>query len=253
MIEGKRIIPCLDMKDGRVVKGVNFSNIKDAGDPVEVAHAYNEAGADELVLLDIAATIEGRMTLLDIVSKVAAQVDIPFIVGGGIGSIEDIERVLKAGANKISINTAAVKTPQLISEAVERFGRNSVIIAIDAAEKADHTGWEVYIDGGNTNSGQDAIQWAKEVEKLGAGEILLTSKDMDGTKNGYDIELTRAVSESVNIPVVASGGAGTMEHFYRVLTEGRADAALAASLFHFGEIKIMELKKYLKEKGVIVK
>ncbi|HOJ11492.1 MAG TPA: imidazole glycerol phosphate synthase subunit HisF [Clostridiales bacterium] len=252
-MEGKRIIPCLDMKDGRVVKGVNFSNIKDAGDPVEVAHAYNEAGADELVLLDIAATIEGRMTLLDIVSKVAAQVDIPFIVGGGIGSIEDIERVLKAGANKISINTAAVKTPQLISEAVERFGRNSVIIAIDAAEKADHTGWEVYIDGGNTNSGQDAIQWAKEVEKLGAGEILLTSKDMDGTKNGYDIELTRAVSESVNIPVVASGGAGTMEHFYRVLTEGRADAALAASLFHFGEIKIMELKKYLKEKGVIVK
>ena len=208
-----RIIPCLDMKDGRVVKGINFTNIKDAGDPVEVAKTYSKAGADELVLLDISATVEGRKTLLDVVSKVAKEVRIPFIVGGGIGSIEDISKVLNAGANKISINSAAVKRPQLITETVKQFGKDCLVVAIDAAKNFEIDGWDVYINGGNTNTAKDVVEWAKEVEKLGAGEILLTSKDMDGTKNGYDIELTKAVSESVSIPVVASGGAGTLEDF----------------------------------------
>ncbi|HHV97174.1 MAG TPA: imidazole glycerol phosphate synthase subunit HisF [Clostridiaceae bacterium] len=248
-----RIIPCLDMKDGKVVKGVNFTNIKDAGDPVEIAKVYCQEGADELVLLDISATVEGRKTLLDVVSKVAKEVKIPFIVGGGIGSIEDIYNVLNAGANKVSINSAAVKNPLLIKEASKQFSDNCIIVAIDAARNNERNGWDVYINGGNTNTGKDVIDWAKEVESLGAGEILLTSKDRDGTKNGYDIELTKAVAESVSIPVIASGGAGSLKDFYDVITEGKAQAVLAASLFHFKEIEIGELKKYLKEKGVQVK
>lgn len=240
------------MKDGRVVKGVNFTNVKDAGDPVEIAKIYSQAGADELVLLDISATVEGRKTLLDVVSKVAGEVKIPFIVGGGIGSIEDISNVLNAGANKVSINSAAVKRPQLIAEAVKQFTRECLVVAIDAARKSKGNGWDVYINGGNINTGKDVIEWAKELESLGAGEILLTSKDRDGTKNGYDTELTRAVSESVSIPVIASGGAGSLKDFYDVIIEGRAQAVLAASLFHFREIEIAELKKYLREKGVHV-
>ncbi|AUS98166.1 imidazole glycerol phosphate synthase subunit HisF [Clostridium thermosuccinogenes] len=249
----KRIIPCLDVHAGRVVKGVNFINIRDAGDPVEVAAVYDKAGADELVFLDITASSDARNIMLDVVSRVAEQVFIPFTVGGGIREVDDFREILKAGADKISVNSAAIRRPELVSEAAWRFGSQCVVVAIDAKKRQDGSGWEVYINGGRINTGKDAVEWAVEAEKLGAGEILLTSMDCDGTKNGYDIELTRTISESVGIPVIASGGAGNMEHFYDVLTEGKADAALAASLFHFRELEILALKGYLKDKGISVR
>lgn len=249
----KRIIPCLDVHAGRVVKGVNFVNIRDAGDPVEIAAIYDKAGADELVFLDITATSDARKIMLDVVERVAEQVFIPFTVGGGIREVDDFREILKAGADKVSVNSAAVKRPELVSEAAWRFGSQCVVVAIDAKRKQDNSGWEVYINGGRINTGKDAVAWAVEVERLGAGEILLTSMDCDGTKNGYDIELTRMISESVGIPVIASGGAGNMEHFYEVLTKGKADAALAASLFHFRELEISELKAYLKNKGLDIR
>lgn len=249
----KRIIPCLDVKDGRVVKGVNFINLIDAGDPVECAKAYDKAGADELVFLDITASSDARDTVCDMVKKVAECVFIPFTVGGGIRTVEDFRKILNAGADKVSVNSAAIKNPQLISDAAKKFGSQCVVCAIDAKRKADGTGWEVYLNGGRVNTGIDALKWAKEAEELGAGEILLTSMDCDGTKSGYDLELTRAISESVKIPVIASGGAGTMEHFLDALTVGKADAVLAASLFHFKEIEIRDLKKYLAENGESVR
>jgi cyclase len=242
----------MDIFEGRVVKGIKFCDVKDAGDPVQIAKAYSSAGADELVFLDITATVEGRKITLDTVKGVADNVSIPFIVGGGISDIEDIERILNAGADKVSINTAALKNPQLITEAATRFGSNKIIIAIDAGSRSNGPGWDVYIKGGSINYEKDVLEWALEAERLGAGEILLTSMDKDGTKSGYDIELTKNVSENVNIPVIASGGAGTKEHFCKVLTDGKANAALAASLFHFKEIEIEELKKYLKDKGLNV-
>ncbi|HEX3028297.1 MAG TPA: imidazole glycerol phosphate synthase subunit HisF [Clostridia bacterium] len=249
----KRIIPCLDVHAGRVVKGVNFVNIRDAGDPVEIAAIYDKAGADELTFLDITASHDARSIMLDVVSRVAEQVFIPFTVGGGIRTVEDFREILKAGADKISVNSAALKRPELISEAASRFGSQCVVVAIDAKRKADGSGWEVYLNGGRINTGNDAVEWAVRAEKMGAGEILLTSMDCDGTKNGYDIELTRQVSESVKIPVIASGGAGTMEHFYDALKEGKADAVLAASLFHYREMEIRDLKKYLSDKGIEVR
>lgn len=249
----KRIIPCLDVHGGRVVKGVNFVNIRDAGDPVEVAAIYDKAGADELTFLDITASSDARSIMLDVVSRVAEQVFIPFTVGGGIRSVEDFREILKAGADKISVNSAALKRPELISEAAWRFGSQCVVVAIDAKKRTDGTGWEVYLNGGRVNTGRDAIGWAIEAEKMGAGEILLTSMDCDGTKAGYDIELTRKVSESVRIPVIASGGAGTMEHFQEALTDGKADAVLAASLFHYREMEICDLKNFLKHKGIEVR
>ena len=249
----KRIIPCLDVHAGRVVKGVNFVNIRDAGDPVEVAAIYDKAGADELTFLDITASSDARSIMLDVVRRVAEQVFIPFTVGGGIRTADDFREILKAGADKISVNSAALKRPILISEAAERFGNQCVVVAIDAKRKTDGAGWEVYLNGGRVNTGKDAVKWAVEAERLGAGEILLTSMDCDGTKAGYDIELTRSVSENVGIPVIASGGAGTMEHFYEALTEGKADAVLAASLFHYREMEIMDLKAYLKGRGIEVR
>lgn len=249
----KRIIPCLDVKDGRVVKGVNFVNLIDAGDPVACADVYDKAGADELVFLDITASSDARNTVVDMVKKVAECVFIPFTVGGGIRTVEDFRTILNAGADKVSVNSAAIKNPELIRDAAKKFGSQCVVCAIDAKRKADGTGWEVYLNGGRVNTGLDALKWAKQAEELGAGEILLTSMDCDGTKAGYDLELTRAVSESVKIPVIASGGAGTMEHFLDAFTEGKADAVLAASLFHFKEIEIMDLKKYLAEKGESVR
>ncbi len=249
----KRIIPCLDVLGGRVVKGVNFINIKDAGDPVEIAEIYNQAGADELTFLDITASSDAREIITDVVSRVAEKVFIPLTVGGGIRTTADFRKILKAGADKISINTAAVKRPRLIAEAAEKFGSQCVVVAIDARSRTDGTGWDVFINGGRVNTGKDVVEWAMEANKLGAGEILLTSMDCDGTKGGYDIGLTRSVSENVGIPVIASGGAGTMEHFYDVLTEGKADAALAASLFHYREMEIRDLKKYLKGRGVEVR
>lgn len=249
----KRIIPCLDVHAGRVVKGVNFVNIRDAGDPVEIAAVYDKAGADELTFLDITASSDARNIMLDVVKRVAEQVFIPFTVGGGIRTVEDFREILKAGADKISVNSAALKRPELISEAAWRFGSQCVVVAIDAKRREDGSGWDVYLNGGRVNTGRDAVEWAVEAEKRGAGEILLTSMDCDGTKNGYDIELTRKVSDNVKIPVIASGGAGTMEHFYEALTEGRADAVLAASLFHYKEMEIMDLKKYLKKKGIEVR
>ncbi len=248
----KRIIPCLDVKNGRVVKGVNFVNLIDAGDPVECAKVYDKAGADELVFLDITASSDGRKTVTDMVEKVAKEVFIPFTVGGGIRTVEDFREILNAGADKIAVNSAAIKRPQLISEAAEKFGSQCVVCAIDAKKKSDGA-WEVYLNGGRVNTGIDAIFWAKEAEKLGAGEILLTSMDCDGTKSGYDLELTSIISKNANIPVIASGGAGTMEHFYDAFTKGKADAVLAASLFHFKEIEIMDLKKYLDKKGINVR
>jgi cyclase len=247
----KRIIPCLDVDKGRVVKGVKFQNLRDAGDPVEVAKSYEEQSADELVFLDITASAEERKIMIEVVQRVAETVFIPFTVGGGVSSLEDIRRLLSAGADKVSINTAAVKNPQLIYESAKRFGSQCIVVAIDA--KRSERGWEVYIHGGRTPTGLDAVEWAKRVEGLGAGEILLTSMDADGTKKGYDIELNRAVASAVSIPVIASGGAGTMEHFYEVFTQTNADAALAASLFHFKEVSIPELKAYLKNKGVHVR
>lgn len=247
----KRIIPCLDVKDGRVVKGVNFVKLRDAGDPVECAKAYDAAGADELVYLDITASHEKRGILLDIVQKTAEEVFMPLTVGGGINKIEDIRDLLNAGADKVSINTAAVKDPQLISEAAAKFGSQCIVVAIDAKKMGKR--WEVFTHGGRTATGLDAVEWAKKVEALGAGEILLTSMDADGTKDGYDVPLTDAVCRSVNIPVIASGGAGTVEHFFDVLTKTSADAALAASVFHYGEIPIEKVKQYLRSKKVNIR
>lgn len=249
----KRIIPCLDVNRGRVVKGVNFVNLRDAGDPVEVAKIYNEAGADELVFLDITATHEGRGTVVDMVRRVAETVFIPFTVGGGISTVDDFRELLCEGADKISINSSAIRNPRLICDAADKFGSQCVVVAIDAKRRSDNSGWNVYINGGRIDTGLDAVTWARIADKLGAGEILLTSMDCDGTKSGYDIELTRAVSEAVSIPVIASGGAGNMEHFKDALTVGKADAALAASLFHFRKVEICDLKKYLAESGVSVR
>lgn len=248
----KRIIPCLDVHGGRVVKGVNYVNLKDAGDPVEIAKAYDKAGADELVFLDITASSDARNTVVDLVRRVAEQVFIPFTVGGGIRTIDDFRAVLREGADKISVNSAAIDDPTLISRAAEKFGSQCVVVAIDAKQRLDG-GWNIYKHGGRIDTGIDAVWWAKQVCSLGAGEIMLTSMDCDGTKAGYDIALTKAVSEAVSIPVIASGGAGCEEHFYEALTEGGAEAALAASLFHYKELEIMKLKKYLKEKGVSVR
>ncbi|MBQ6796215.1 MAG: imidazole glycerol phosphate synthase subunit HisF [Clostridia bacterium] len=249
----KRIIPCLDVKDGRVVKGVNFVNLIDAGDPVEAAIAYDKKGADELVFLDITATSDNRDTVEDMVRRVAQKVFIPFTVGGGIKTVEDFRKLLLAGADKISVNSSAIKRPELITEAAEKFGSQCVVVAIDAKRREDNSGWDVYVAGGRINTHLDAVEWAKKAESLGAGEILLTSMDCDGTKAGYDLDLTRTISESVSIPVIASGGAGNMEHFYDAFTLGKADAVLAASLFHFGEIQIEDLKQYLSTKGISVR
>lgn len=248
----KRIIPCLDVKMGRVVKGVSFVNLRDAGDPVECAIEYDKKGADELVLLDITATHEGRGTMVDIVRRVADSIFIPFTVGGGISSVEDFTQLLRAGADKISVNSAAVRNPQLINDAAYKFGSQCVVCAIDAKRRTEG-GWEVYLNGGRIPTGIDAVKWAQEAVKRGAGEILLTSMDCDGQKKGYDLELTRAVSESVGVPVIASGGAGAKEHFYDAFTIGKADAVLAASLFHFNEIPIGELKEYLREREIPVR
>ena len=249
----KRIIPCLDVHNGRVVKGVNFVDLVDAGDPVAIAKAYDEAGADEIVFLDITASSDARETVIDMVRKVAENVFIPFTVGGGIRTVDDFKALLREGADKISINSSAINRPELIREAAEKFGSQCVVVAIDAKRRADGTGWNIYKNGGRIDVGIDAVEWAKKAEALGAGEILLTSMDGDGTKAGYDLELTRAISESVSIPVIASGGAGTLGHFYEAFTEGKADAALAASLFHFKELEIREVKEYLKEKGISVR
>ena len=249
----KRIIPCLDVNDGRVVKGVNFVNLRDAGDPVEIAAAYDKAGADEVVFLDITASSDNRNTVVDMVRRVAENVFIPFTVGGGIRSVEDFKVLLREGADKISINSSAINTPQLISDAADKFGSQCVVVAIDASRREDGSGWNIYKNGGRIDVGIDAVEWAMKVEKLGAGEILLTSMDCDGTKAGYDLELTRQIAENVSIPVIASGGAGTKEHFYEALTEGKADAALAASLFHYKELEIMDLKNYLAGRGVSVR
>lgn len=249
----KRIIPCLDVKDGRVVKGVNFVDLKDAGDPVEIAAAYDKAGADEVVFLDITASSDHRNTVVDMVRQVAANVFIPFTVGGGIRTVEDFRVLLREGADKISINSSAINRPELISEAADKFGSQCVVVAIDAKKRADGSGWNVYKNGGRIDVGLDAIAWAKRAEALGAGEILLTSMDCDGTKAGYDIALTRQITEAISIPVIASGGAGTKEHFFDALTEGKADAALAASLFHYKELEIQEVKDYLADRGVPVR
>ena len=248
----KRIIPCLDVNAGRVVKGVNFVNLMDAGDPVEIAAAYDKAGADELVFLDITASSDARGTVVEMVRKVAEKVFIPFTVGGGIRTIEDFKAILREGADKISVNSAAIMNPNLISEAADKFGSQCVVVAIDAKKRADGSGWNIYKNGGRVDMGIDAVEWAMKVNELGAGEILLTSMDCDGTKAGYDIELTKIISENVSIPVIA-GGAGNMQHFYDALTVGKADAALAASLFHFKELEINEVKRYLRDKSVPVR
>ena len=249
----KRIIPGLDVNDGRVVKGINFVNLRDAGDPVEVAAAYDKAGADEVVFLDITASSDHRATVVDMVRKVAEKVFIPFTVGGGIRTVEDFKVLLREGADKISINSSAINTPELIGNAADKFGSQCVVVAIDARRREDGSGWNVYKNGGRIDTGLDAVEWAMKANRLGAGEILLTSMDCDGTKAGYDIELTRQIADNVSIPVIASGGAGTKEHFYEALTEGYADAALAASLFHYKELEIMDLKNYLADRGVSVR
>ena len=249
----KRIIPCLDVINGRVVKGINFINLRDAGDPVEVAAAYDKAGADEVVFLDITASSDNRGTVVDMVRKVAEKVFIPFTVGGGIRTVDDFKALLREGADKISINSSAINTPELIGNAADKFGSQCVVVAIDARRREDGSGWNVYKNGGRIDTGLDAVEWAMKANQLGAGEILLTSMDCDGTKAGYDIELTRMIADNVSIPVIASGGAGTKEHFYDALTEGHADAALAASLFHYKELEIMDLKNYLADKGVSVR
>ncbi len=247
----KRIIPCLDVDAGRVVKGTRFVNIRDAGDPVEVASRYDEEGADEVVFLDITASSSKRKIMLEVVERTAERVFMPLTVGGGIRTTEDIRELLKAGADKVSINTAAVENPRLITEAADRFGSQCIVVAIDAKQR--NQGWQVYTYGGRTPTGLDAVGWARKVKTLGAGEILLTSMDCDGTKDGYDLELTRQVAEAVNIPVIASGGAGTEEHFYQALTYGKADAALAASLFHYCQLSIGQVKQYLYQRGVVVR
>ena len=249
----KRIIPCLDVNGGRVVKGVNFVNLQDAGDPVEIAAAYDKAGADELVFLDITASSDARNTVVDMVRKVAEKVFIPFTVGGGIRTVEDFKAILREGADKISVNSSAINRPELISEAADKFGSQCVVVAIDAKRREDGSGWNIYKNGGRVDVGIDAVEWAVRAERLGAGEILLTSMDCDGTKAGYDLELTRAVAESVSIPVIASGGAGKLEHFYDALTEGKAEAVLAASLFHYKELEIREVKEYLRGRDVSVR
>lgn len=249
----KRIIPCLDVNDGRVVKGVNFVSLRDAGDPVECGEAYSKAGADELVFLDITATSDRRNTVADMVRKVAERVFIPFTVGGGIRTTDDMKAILREGADKISVNSAAIDRPALISEGAERFGSQCVVVAIDAKKRRNAQGWTIYKAGGRIDTGIDAVEWAVQAEKLGAGEILLTSMDGDGTKAGYDLKLTRAIADSVSIPVIASGGAGTKKHFLEALTEGGADAALAASLFHYKELEIRDVKEYLKENGIPVR
>jgi len=249
----KRIIPCLDMKDGRVVKGVEFVRLRDAGDPVECAKAYEAAGADELTLLDINATHEGRGTRLKMVEEVAKVISIPLAVGGGIRTVEDVEAILQAGAAKVGVNSAAIRRPELLSEAAQRFGSGRIICAIDAKRRENGEGWEVYLNGGRIAAGLDAVEWAVQAAKLGAGEILLTSIERDGQKNGYDLPLTAAVAEHAGVPVVASGGAGKMEHFYEGITEGKADAVLAASLFHFGEMTVAEVKDYLEGRGILVR
>ena len=249
----KRIIPCLDVNNGRVVKGINFVQLRDAGDPVECGEAYSRAGADELVFLDITATSDARNTVADMVRRVAERVFIPFTVGGGIRTTEDMKAILREGADKVSVNSAAILRPELISEGAMRFGSQCIVVAIDARRRGDGSGWNIFRSGGRIDTGIDAVEWAERCQKLGAGEILLTSMDGDGTKAGYDLELTRTIADSVSIPVIASGGAGTKEHFYEALTAGGADAALAASLFHYKELEIMEVKEYLKEKGIPVR
>ena len=246
----KRIIPCLDVHNGRVVKGVNFVNLKDAGDPVEIAAAYDKAGADELVFLDITASSDNRSTVVDMVRRVAETVFIPFTVGGGIRTVDDFKLLLREWADKISINSSAINTPELISEAADKFGRQCVVVAIDARRREDGSGWNVYKNGGRIDTGLDAVEWAMKADHMGAGEILLTSMDCDGTKAGYDDELNAVIADSVSVPVIASGGAGTTEHFYNALTKGKADAALAASLFHYKELEIMELKRFLADRGL---
>ncbi len=249
----KRIIPCLDVNNGRVVKGINFVDLRDAGDPVQVGEAYSKAGADELVFLDITASNERRATVADMVREVAKKVFIPFTVGGGIRTVDDVRAILREGADKVSVNSAAIDRPELIAQAADKFGSQCVVLAIDAKKREDGSGWNIYKHGGRIDMGIDAVEWAKRGVELGAGEILLTSMDCDGTKAGYDIELTKSIAEAVSVPVIASGGAGTMEHFYEALTIGKADAALAASLFHFKELEINSLKQYLKGKGVPVR
>lgn len=249
----KRIIPCLDVNNGRVVKGTNFLNLRDAGDPIEVGREYDRAGADELVFLDITASSDARAIKAEMVRKVAETVFIPFTVGGGIRTVDDFKMILREGADKVAVNTAAIMNPGLISEAAEKFGSQCVVVAIDAKRRADGTGWNIYKNGGRVDMGIDAVEWAMKADKLGAGEILLTSMDCDGTKAGYDIELTKTVAENVSIPVIASGGAGTKEHFYEALEEGKAEAVLAASLFHYKELEIRDLKHYLREKGISVR
>jgi len=249
----KRIIPCLDVNAGRVVKGVNFVNLIDAGDPVECALAYDKAGADELVFLDITASSDARDTVVDMVRAVAESVFIPFTVGGGIRTVDDFKKILREGADKVAVNSAAIMNPSLIAEAADKFGSQCVVVAIDAKRRADGSGWNIYKNGGRVDMGIDALEWACKACELGAGEILLTSMDCDGTKNGYDIELTKTIAKNVSIPVIASGGAGTMEHFKEALTDGKADAALAASLFHFKELEIREVKKFLANEGIPVR
>lgn len=249
----KRIIPCLDVNAGRVVKGVNFINLIDAGDPVEVAKIYDREGADELVFLDITASSDARETVVDMVRKVAENVFIPFTVGGGIRTVDDYKRILREGADKVAVNSAAIMNPDLIADAADKFGSQCVVVAIDAKRRADGSGWNIFKNGGRVDMGIDAVEWAIKANRLGAGEILLTSMDCDGTKNGYDLELTKIISENVSVPVIASGGAGKLEHFYDALTEGEADAALAASLFHFRELEIKEVKRYLRDRGVSVR
>ena len=249
----KRIIPCLDVKNGRVVKGINFVNLRDAGDPVEVGAAYDRAGADELVFLDITASSDSRNIVIDMVRRVAETIFIPFTVGGGIRTVEDFKAILREGADKISVNSAAIDNPYLISEAADKFGSQCVVVAIDARRREDGSGWNIYKNGGRVDTGLDAVEWAMKADRLGAGEILLTSMDCDGTKAGYDVELTGIISDNVSVPVIASGGAGNKEHFYDALTEGKADAALAASLFHYKEIEINDLKSYLSNRGVSVR